>query len=414
MDTKTLIGPFKQLVTMRGLPHKGPLTDPQLEIIEDAGMVVREGYILQIGKFSELYPLIKNGHYLLDIINEPVVAFPGFIDAHTHICWAGSRANDYAMRVSGKSYLEIASSGGGIIDTVKKTRQASHENLLASLKKRADQQFISGITTSEVKSGYGLTVEDEIKMLEVIRLADSSLAIDLIPTCLAAHIKPKDFSGTKAEYLEHIINNLFPILKEKKLTNRIDIFVEESAFSIEEAKIYLKEARQQNFDIVVHADQFTTGGSKLAVDYKAISADHLEASSDKEIQMLAKSDVIPLVLPGSSIGLGYQFAPARKLLNAGASLAIASDWNPGSAPMGDLLVQAAILGIYEKLTLAETFAGITYRAAAALGLNDRGIIETGYSADIAAFPIENYQDILYYQGRIKPSAIWKKGIRTTI
>ena len=163
------------------------------------------------------------------------------------------------------------------------------------------------------------------------------------------------------------------------------------------------------FDLVVHADQFTTGGSRIAVETGALSADHLEASTDIEIKQLAASDTVAVVLPGASLGLGIGFAPARKLLDAGASMAIASDWNPGSAPMGDLLTQAAILGAFEKLSTAETFAALTFRAAKALNLNDRGTIEPGKLADMQAFPCADYREILYHQGKLKPAKVWKRG-----
>ena len=193
------------------------------------------------------------------------------------------------------------------------------------------------------------------------------------------------------------------------MSNRIDIFVEESAFSVEEGDFFLQKAKEMGFSVLVHADQFHPGGSQLAVKHGAVSADHLEASTDKEIALLANSDTIAMALPGASIGLGVEFTPCRKLLDAGAALAIASDWNPGSAPMGDLLTQAAILGAYEKLSFAETIAGVTFRAAAALALSDRGTLETGKLADLIAFPTNDYREILYHQGKMRPAKIWKKG-----
>tara|TARA_R110001606_G_C15124952_1_gene622610 strand:- start:32 stop:724 length:693 start_codon:yes stop_codon:yes gene_type:complete len=220
---------------------------------------------------------------------------------------------------------------------------------------------------------------------------------------------PKDFQGTETEYLSEIADRLFPILKSEKLANRIDAFIEESAFSAQDIKDYFNTARAMKFDITVHADQFTPIGSKVAVDYKALSADHLEASTEKEIAILANSDTIAVALPGASIGLGCDFTPARKLLDAGAALAIASDHNPGSAPMGDLLTQASILGTFQKLTNAEILSGITFRAAAALKLEDRGKLEAGYLADFAVYHSNNYQDILYNQGNLKPCMVWKDG-----
>lgn len=421
-----LVGPFSQLITMRNLNLRGPIADDQLEIITNSAIVIEDEKILDFGDFDELYKKYQGCH--VDHIEQKAVVMPGFIDAHTHICFAGNRANDYAMRSTGKTYLEIAQSGGGIWSTVEKTRQATLEELAQLTALRAKRHLSDGVTTIEVKSGYGLNVEQELKMLRAIKLAskiqNSASKVeqdleedeqqkpiaDLISTCLAAHIKPRDFNGSAAEYLKQIAQELFPILQSENLANRVDIFIEQSAFSADEARDYLTQAKAQNFDITVHADQFSASGSSLAVEFGAVSADHLEVSSDAQIELLAKSGTVAVALPGSSYGLGiYRMTPARKLLDAGAILAIASDWNPGSAPMGDLLVQASIFAIYEKLSAAETFSALTFRAAKALNLNDRGIIEKTMLADFQLYPFNNYQEILYNQGKIKPFSIYKKG-----
>jgi imidazolonepropionase len=404
-----LIGPFRQLITLDKLPLKGLIPDYKLDIIPDAGILFENDIIRKIGDFNSIKKELGNSSYELEQIKSDMVALPGFIDCHTHICYAGSREKDYAKRVSGKSYLEIARQGGGIWDTVTKTRSASIQELQENTEKRALMLLKQGITTAEVKSGYCLNVEGELKMLKAIRQANENTAIDLVPTCLAAHMHPKDFKGSPQEYLELIIKELLPVIKKEKLTSRIDIYVEEGAFSLSDAEIYLKKSKEQGFDIIIHADQFSVGGSKLAVKYQARSADHLEVSSGEEIKILAKSKVIPVVLPGASIGLGTGFAPARKMLDSGTSLAISTDWNPGSAPMGDLLVQASIIGAFEKLTIAETLAGITFRAAAALNLSDRGVLAQGKKADMVAFKCKNYEKIFYFQGALKPSMVWKNG-----
>ncbi len=404
MSKPLLIGPFTQLLPMSGLPLKGALSDEQLPIIEKGGLVVYEGKILDIGIFEDL----KSDDVEVHQLEGNHVCLPGFIDAHTHICFGGSRARDYAYRNSGKTYLEIAKAGGGIWDTVTQTRKASQEDLVEGIISRSVTHLKNGVTTIEVKSGYGLSVEEELKMLRAIKQADRKTLADLVPTCLAAHMKPKDWDGDK-NYLEEIASKLFLQLKSEGLANRIDAFIEESAFSSQEIAPYFQKARELGFDITVHADQFTTGGSEVAIQFDAISADHLEASTEKEIQLLAKSDVIATALPGASLGLGCDFTPARKLLDAGGVLAIASDHNPGSAPMGDLLTQASILGTFEKLSNAEVLAGITFRASAALNLEDRGTLEVNKLADFVIFPTDNYQEITYHQGQLKPNAVWKNG-----
>ncbi len=409
MNTKKLTGPFTQLLPMDNMPLKGPLADEQLEIQENAGIITEGETISEIGDFDTLRKLAEKNNFVVEELSSPLVAVPGFIDPHTHICWAGSRAADYSKRLQGMTYSEIAASGGGIWDTVKHTRDARLSDLTGELIRRAARHLTEGVTTIEVKSGYGLREADELKMLQAIRYADQQLAADLIPTCLAAHICPKDFEGTSSEYLQATVKDLLPKIMEAGLARRVDIYIDEHAFSPAEAKSYLMAAKDLGFEITVHADQFGGGGSRVAVDLEAVSADHLEASDDQELQLLADSHVMPVALPGSSLGLGAGFAPARKLLDAGAGLAIGSDWNPGSAPMGDLLLQACVLGIYEKLTVAETFAAITYRAAAALGLKDRGILRPGAMADFIAFDVSDCREIIYNQGKIKPFQIWKKG-----
>jgi imidazolonepropionase len=404
-----LIGPFKQLLTMNGLPLKGSLSDDQLEIIPNAGVLVADGKILAIGNFEQLKASYSPSE--IDRLNTAYVAFPGLIDAHTHICWAGSRANDYALRLSGKTYLEIAAQGGGIWSTVTKTREASLDELAELTVTRANQLLKQGITTIEVKSGYGLSVDEELKLLEAIRKANDKTSAALISTCLAAHIVPKDFNGNETEYLDYIIQELLPKILQQKLAKRVDIFVDQGAFSNSAAKEYLLEAKAMGFEITVHGDQFSCGVAQLAVEVGALSIDHLEAANENEIQILAKGEVVPVALPGASLGLGEPFAPARKLLDAGTSLAIASDWNPGSAPMGNLLAEAAILGAKEKLTMAETLAALTFRAAKALNIQDRGILKNGFLADITAFKTDNYKEILYQQGQLKPEKVWKKGYR---
>ncbi|MEO9482372.1 MAG: imidazolonepropionase [Ekhidna sp.] len=399
-----LIGPFKEAITLADASLKGPLNDSALGIVENAGVLIEGEKILKVGDFDTLK---AQASQVEEIAGEQIL-LPGFIDCHTHLVWGGTRARDYTLRMAGESYEKILQQGGGIFDSVEKTRAASPEDLKSGLIKRASRHLMDGVTTIEVKSGYGLDVENELKILEVVKDSKEDIVADLVPTCLGAHVCPKEFSDKK-EFLKYLENDLLPQLLTKGLTNRVDVFVESSAFPMEMAADYLQKAKSMGFDLTIHADQFHVGGSQIAAELGARSADHLEASTDREVQILANSDTVAVALPGASIGLGMNFTPARKLLDAGASLAISTDWNPGSAPMGDLLVQAAILGIYEKLSSAEIFAGITFRAAQALGLADRGKIIDGLRADLVSFPVNDYREILYNQGKIKPCMIWKNG-----
>lgn len=404
-----LIGPFKQIVTLANLPLRGKISDEQIEIVEDGGIIVNENKIYKIGNFENLKS--ENQNIAIEEIEGVQIVLPAFTDSHTHICFGGNRANDFAMRNAGKTYLEIAESGGGIWSSVQHTRNASEEELLQTLLERIKFLISLGITTIEVKSGYGLNVENELKMLRTIQKAQQQTQATLVPTCLSAHLKPRDFEGSNEEYLQYILNEILPKVKEENLAKRVDIFIEKSAFQPEESKAFLLETKKLGFDITVHADQFTPGSSRIAVEVGAKSADHLEATIDEDIEFIAESGTVATALPGASLGLGEKFTPARKLLDAGAILAIASDWNPGSAPMGNLITQASILATFEKLTTAEVLAGITFRSAFALGLEDRGKLEVGLKADFVTFKTDNFQNVLYHQGSLKAENVYIEGMK---
>lgn len=404
-----LVGPFRQILPMSNMPLNGAIHDKQLPVIEEGGILIAGNKILDVAVFDQLEQ--EWGEQAIHIrIEDDQVALPGFIDCHTHIAFAGNRANDFALRNAGSSYLEIAAAGGGIWSTVSHTRNCKEEELIDLTIQRADFLLRQGITTIEVKSGYGLNVEEELKILRAIQESNCRTAADLIPTCLAAHMLPRDFNGSAKDYLHQIAEVLFPKLKSERLSNRIDAFIEATAFQKEEILPYLQKAKEMGFDLTIHADQFTTSGSQIAVELGAKSADHLEASTAIEIELIAHSDTVAVALPAASIGLGCGFTPARKLLDSGACLAIGSDWNPGSAPMGQLLTSASILATAEKLSNAELLAALTYRAAKALNLSDRGTLTEGMRADFSLFKTDNYQNITYYQGSMQPHAVWKDGV----
>jgi len=402
-----LIGPFKQVVTLANLPLRGKLSDEQLDVITDGGILIDNDKIEKVGNFEILKS--ENQNIEIETVEGEQIVLPAFVDSHTHICFGGNRANDFAMRNAGKTYLEIAESGGGIWSSVQHTRNASEEELLKTLLERIDFLISLGITTIEVKSGYGLDAENELKMLRIIKKAQEQTKATLVPTCLSAHLKPRDFEGSNEEYLHYIVTEILPKVKEEDLAKRVDIFIEKSAFQPEESRDFLLKAKELGFEITVHADQFTPGSSRIAVEVGAKSADHLEATIDDDIEFLAKSDTVATALPGASLGLGEKFTPARKLLDAGAIVAIASDWNPGSAPMGNLITQASILATFEKLTTAEVLAGMTFRSAFALGLEDRGRLTEGQKADFVTFKTNNFQNVLYNQGSLKAENVYIDG-----
>ena len=407
-----LIGPFKQIVTLRNLPLRGKLSDEQLKIIENGGILIKDEKIEEVGNFEELKS--KNQISEIENIEGEQICLPAFTDSHTHICFGGNRANDFAMRNAGKTYLEIAENGGGIWSSVQHTRKATEEELLKTILERINSLISQGITTIEIKSGYGLDVENELKMLRVIQKAQTFTKATLVPTCLSAHLKPRDFEGTSQEYLNYILREILPKVKAENLAKRVDIFIEKSAFLPEESKEFLLKAKELGFEITVHADQFTSGSSRIAVEVGAKSADHLEATIDEDIEFLAQSETVATALPGASLGLGEKFTPARKILDAGGILAIASDWNPGSAPMGNLITQASILATFEKLSTAEVLAGITFRSAFALNLEDRGTLEKGKKADFVTFKTDNFQNVLYQQGSLKTDSVYINGEKISL
>jgi imidazolonepropionase len=442
---------------MDSLPESGPISDDSLEIISNGGVLIQNQKILKVLSEKEFkkdsikrrgaaakrscrsdeltekacsknnflqsnsIKASKDSNIQFEEIQENAVLMPGFIDAHTHICYTGNRAKEYARRLAGESYLEIAKKGGGILSAVSETRAATQKELEETLIERLRTHLLRGVTTCEVKSGYGLNRDSELKMLRAIcavgqkmnLTADAlpfSILPDLVATCLAAHVKPEEFQSHE-EYLNYILHEILPTVKSENLSHRVDIFIEKGAFKPKMSLSFLQQTKALGFSIAIHADQFSKGGSEVASKVGAISADHLEVSGAHEYKMLKAKNVIANALPGASVGLGLPFASARKMLNAGLTVAIASDWNPGSAPMGDLLTLASLLGANQKLTMAETFSALTNRAAKALELKDRGLIKPAYLADLIAFPCKDFQEILYNQGSLKPRHIWKKGKR---
>ena len=408
MRNEWLLGPFTQIVTMEGIPASGPISDERLKVIHDAGLVLRDGEIRTVLHAEAFRTWKRRAEHRLISVDEETVLLPGFIDSHTHMCYAGSRLDDYLARLSGLDYGEIAVRGGGILSTVRATKAASQKELERGLAERAREHLVRGITTAEVKSGYGLDARTELKMLRAIRGVERSRGLHpkLVPTFLAAHALPPRVS--EKDHLAGMLPLLAKV-KAENLSSRVDAWVDKGAFSAGPASKFLFAAKRLGFDITVHADQFSPGGSDVAVRVGAVSADHLEVSTDSILRKMSSKHIAATVLPGSSIGLGKPFAKARKMLDAGLPLVIASDWNPGTAPSGDLLAQASALGAAQRLTAAETLAAITCRAAAVLRLGDRGAIRAGSVADLVGFPCRRYEEIVYRQGALRPSFVMRAG-----
>lgn len=329
---------------------------------------------------------------------------PGMIDCHTHLVFAGDRSDEFAARCGGATYQEIAEKGGGIVATVRATRAASIEELEASAASRLEEMARYGVRTVEAKSGYGLSYESELKLLEVIpRLRKRFPHLTLVSTFLGAHAFPKDMG--RGEYLDEVTERMLPVVARRKLASACDVFVDEGYFTLKEAERILGRARELGLRIKIHADELgDTGSAALAARMGALSADHLLKVSDRGVRALAASQTVAVLLPGTAFYLKAPHAPARRLLDAGACVALSTDFNPGTSMCLSLPAVLTIAALYLGMTRAELFAAVTYNAAKALGLEARkGTLERGMDADFAVLPFARFEE-LYYRFAWAPPA----------
>ncbi|MDP4191592.1 MAG: imidazolonepropionase [Bacteroidota bacterium] len=325
------------------------------------------------------------------------VILPGLIDCHTHTIFAGSRANEFRMKIAGASYEEIAQMGGGINRTVQSLRELSLQELVELTKPKIEYAISQGITTLEIKSGYGLNLEDEIKILEVIEILNKQYEIDIVSTFLGAHTYPPEFKTDHESYIKLITERLLPYIAQRKLARFCDAFCEKTAFSVDETEVIFKKASELGFDLKLHTDQFNNiGGIDLGLKYNVQSLDHLEVINKKEIKKVSKAETACVLLPGVSFFLHYGYAPAREMINGGAILAISTDYNPGSSHIANLNFIMSLACIELRMTFEEVISAVTINAAKALGENlTRGSLEIGKKADFAVFDTEEYSDIIY-------------------
>jgi len=409
-----LIHSASQILTLKGGPQRGEELG-NLSLVPDGGVLFREGEILDVGPSAELrdkYPaeeLWDAGGNLL---------MPGFVDPHTHVVWAGDRAEEFESRLAGKTYLEILEAGGGILSTVHATRQASFEDLKEQTRSRIQTMLKHGTTTLEAKTGYGLDQETEHKMLQVLLELDQEEAADLVITYLGAHAVPPEFGGDTAGYTDHLCDTLLPALAEwwPAQTARplpyVDVFCERGVFNLAQSRQILEKAVSLEFPVKIHADEFENlGGASLAAELGAASADHLVVTSQEDIQALGKADTIAVGLPCTPFGLGEaDYTPARKIIEADGILAIATDINPGTAWCENMQFAIALACRYMKLTPAQAIAAATINAAAAIGEEDSvGSIEPGKQADLIILDVPDYRQLGYRFGVNLVSAVIKKG-----
>jgi len=400
-----------QLVTLAGARRPRAGGDlRQLSIIEDGAMLLRGDQIEAVGRRREIEGLIKGD---CEVVNAGRrVVMPGFVDAHTHPVFAGIRANEFEQRASGATYREIAARGGGIRSTVRATRNASLIDLIRAGKRYAQWFLRCGTTTIEAKSGYGLTIEDELKILRAIKQLNAETPLRYVPTFLGAHDLPSEYKSRRATYVNLVINEMLPRVAEEKLAEYCDVFCEAGVFTTDESWQILSAARCLGLGLRVHADQLSlSGGARLAAELNAATADHLEHTDAAGIQALKMAKVQPVLLPGSVYALGSsQYPAARQMIEAGLAVVLATDFNPGSSPTPSMPMVLSLACIQMKMTPAEAITAATINAAYSLGRGDEiGSLEKGKRADFVIHDCEDYRELAYFFGIEHPWRVYASG-----
>lgn len=410
-----LIHSASQLITMSGGPQRGADLG-RLEIITDGAILVRDGIITEVGDTNDLRNRFPD---------EPEfdaggrVVMPGLVDPHTHAIWAGDRAAEFEMRLQGKSYMEIMAAGGGIASTVRATRLASLQQLIDETRPRLRSMFKHGTTTAEVKTGYGLQLSTELRMLQALLALDAEGPLDLTATFLGAHAVPPEYKGSTDDYVTLVCDTMLPMLKDwwpshaaEEPLPFVDVFCETGVFSKQQSQRILEHARDLGFPVKIHADEFDNlGGATLAAELKAASADHLVATSERDMQALAASDTVAVALPCTPFGLGHsEYTPAKKIIEAGGMLAIATDLNPGTAWCESMQFAIALACRHMQLTPAQAIVAATINAAAAIWRESTiGSLEAGKQADLLILQTDDYRHLGYRFGGNLVEMVIKRG-----
>ncbi len=388
--------------------HAATMVGGRYSIIEDAALVTSAGLIEWIGPRTELQPVEADRE--VDLGGAWVT--PGLIDCHTHAVFGGNRSGEFEQRLQGVSYAEIAAQGGGIASTVRATRAASEDELFASARQRVQALMRDGVTTIEVKSGYGLDLANERKMLRVARRLADELPLTVRATCLAAHALPPEYAGRADDYIRHICDEMLPALAEEGLVHAVDAFCEHLAFSPAQVERVFIKARELGLPVKLHAEQLSSqGGASLAARYQALSADHLEFMTEDDARAMAAAGTVAVLLPGAFYFLREtQLPPLDTLRRHGVKVALASDLNPGTSPVLSLRLMLNMGCTLFRMTPEEALAGVTVHAAAALGLSaSHGALEAGKLADFVAWQIDRPADLAYWLGGELPKRVVRKG-----
>ena len=400
-----------QLVTLRGAARSRMGAEMrELAIIEDGAMLVRGERIEQVGTRREIEPLIKDECEVVDAGGR--IVLPGFVDAHAHPVFAGTRAGEYEQRATGATYQEIAAAGGGIRSTVRATRAATEDELVTASKRYAEWFLRGGTTTVEAKSGYGLSLEDELKMLRVVRRLNAETPLRYVPTFLGAHEVPDEYRAQRGDYVDLIVNEMLPRVAQEHLAEYCDVFCEARVFSVNESRRILLAARSHNLSLRLHADQLSlSGGALLAAELRATTADHLEHTDARGIAALKAAGVQPVLLPGSVYALGSkQYPAAREMIDAGLAVVLATDFNPGSSPTPSIPLILSLASTQMKMTPAESLTATTVNAAHSLGRgHETGTLEAGKRADFCLHDCTDYRELAYFFGIEHAHAVYIGG-----
>nr|WP_010132366.1 imidazolonepropionase [Microbulbifer agarilyticus] len=380
--------------------------------VEDAAVAVTGNKIVWIGPRRELPETTAD----LVIDGEGQWLTPGLIDCHTHLVYGGHRASEFARRLGGESYEEVARAGGGILSTVRATRAASAEELYHAAEPRLKALMREGVTTIEIKSGYGLDLDNELKQLRVARRLAQHYPVNVLTTCLAAHALPPEYDGRADEYIDLVCNEILPAVAREQLADAVDMFCENIAFSVEQCQRVISAARKLDLPVKVHAEQLaSTGATKMAASAGALSVEHIEYITDEDVAAMAESGTAAVLLPGAFYTLKEtRLPPVDKLRAAGVPMAISTDLNPGSCPIASLRLMMNMGCNLFGLTPAEALAGVTRSAARALGICcSRGVLRPGLRADMALWPMDTPDQLAYEVGALKPAEMFLGGHHVT-
>lgn len=383
----------------------------ELNVIDQGWVACQGDTIVGVGTQQSLESKLEitDSTRVIDATGQVVT--PGLVDPHTHLIFGGSREDEFYLRAQGADYMDIMEAGGGIASSVRATRNESLAELVESGRKRLKWMLNMGVTTVECKSGYGLDLDTELKQLEAVGILKQEQPVELVSTFLGAHAWPEEFKGNQEGYVDFLIDTVLPRVKDEELAEYVDVFTEKGVFSVEQSRRIFRKAQELGFKLRVHADEMNTlGGAELAAEMGMSSADHLLMVSDQGIQALGESGVVPILLPGTAFTLRKPYAPARKMLDAGLPLALATDFNPGSCPTASLALVMSIACLYMAMTPEEVFHAVTINAAHSLGRSDRiGSIEVGKQADLAIFDTDHYKKIPYFFGVNLVTTVVKQG-----